>query len=100
LGWLDAWAEKSDFYEYLEENNKLSDKDRMPESQDILFYLECYIDLSTERQSGGFGLPPIPFSKIISYQQYFGLSEDFTGIIRAIDLLYLKQVNDKSKKEK
>jgi len=45
-------------------------------------------------------LGPIPISKIISYQLHFGLSEEFVGIMRQVDMLYLKEIDSKSKKDK
>jgi len=45
-------------------------------------------------------LGPIPISKIISYQLHFGLSEEFVLILRQIDSLFLKEMDNKTKKDK
>jgi len=45
-------------------------------------------------------LGPIPISKIISYQLHFGLSEEFVGIMRQVDGLFLKEMDNKTKKDK
>jgi len=96
---LDKFSGKEKFYDYLDETNKLSEKDRMPDFGEILFYLHSFVELSSERQSG-MGLSPIPFSKILLYQIHFCLDEDFVDIIRAIDSLYLKEIDSKTKKDK
>ena len=96
---MDKWAGKDEFYDFLESTGKLSDKDIKPDFDEVVFYIESFIDLSTER-SIGMSLGPIPISKIISYQLHFGLSEEFVGIMRQVDMLYLKEIDSKSKKDK
>lgn len=57
----------------------------MPELQ---LYIDAYSDLSTERQSG-FGLTPIPWSKVVKYAEVYGYSaemrERLIYHVRAID---------------
>ena len=96
---MDKWAGKDEFYDFLESTGKLSDKDIKPDFDEVVFYIESFIDLSTERTIG-MALGPIPISKIISYQLHFGLSEEFVLILRQIDSLFLKEMDNKTKKDK
>lgn len=72
------------------------------------FYMKSFYDLGTERQSG-MSLGPIPWSKIVTYAQHYGLDPDvteaFVDIIRTMDTEYMaynaeQQAKNKPKKGK
>lgn len=70
--------------------------------ESLQFYLQAFFILETERQVG-FGVSPIPISKIISYGHFLGYKdyEDmyyFIHIIRQMDIFVCDFYNSKDKK--
>jgi hypothetical protein len=66
-----------------------------PQLQDeLIFYLQAYLDLETERPVG-FGLYRIPWHSIIKYAEYYNLSDEQSDkliyLIRAIDNAMVKK---------
>jgi hypothetical protein len=64
------------------------------------FYLEAYLELDTER-SKSMGIERIPFSSIVLYGQFYGLSFDECSellfVVRLIDNAMVKYYNEKNK---
>ena len=62
-------------------------------SEREVWVTNAFWDLNTER-STGMGVGPIPFSKIITYGEFYDLpktiSRDFARVIRQMDATYLK----------
>lgn len=75
--------------------------------EDLLFYFDAYLELSSERQIG-MGIGPIPISSLWAYcDRLVALnvgfdSEDiyrFEKIIKGLDYIYLTNQNNKRKKD-
>ena len=77
-------------------------EDPAPGPQDD-FYLRAFWDLSTEREVG-FGVGPIPWSKIVEYGELEGLDLDvmrsFVRVVREMDTGYLKWQSDEADKKR
>ena len=66
--------------------------------QNLVFSLNAFLDLTSERQSGE-SLGPIPYSKIREYVEEYGVEDkdDFIAHIQALDNHYLERELDKTK---
>ena len=94
---MEDWRDRQDFYSLLEASGQLSLEHTKPDISAESFYLECFSELSSERQIG-MDIGPIPISKIIWYQEHFKLSNIFQHVIMGIDHEYLNLRADKNKK--
>jgi len=93
------WEGKEKFYKMLMERGTLGEELYPINLGPFGVYLECFYELSTCR-STGFGVGPIPVTAIHSYADKFGLSYFFCRVIRALDLLYLNDIDKKKKDTK
>lgn len=66
------------------------------------FYLQAFFVLESERQIG-FGVAPIPITKIIQYAEYLGYTkdtmQDFVEIIRQLDVFVVGFYAEKNKQK-
>jgi len=63
----------------------------------LVFYLQAFFDLDSERSVGGYGLGRIPWLAIKQYAEFYVLDEDqiecLIYYIRAMDTAHLKRLD-------
>lgn len=70
--------------------------------ESLQFYLRAFFILESERPSNGFGVLPIPITKIIEYAKFLTYETydemyDFVNIIRELDMLVVNYYSEKGK---
>ena len=85
-----TWRGKEDSYLSLLGKGVLKKKDIEPELGALSWYVECFFELNTCRNT--FNLSPIPFNVIIEFARLYNIedTEEFFYIMRKVDNTYVE----------
>lgn len=90
------WSDKIAFYQHLESKGSLREEDRKPQAQDVMWLIEAFHELGTER-SIGMSLGPIPHLAIHRYRELYKHPCWFTHVIHRLDAAYRSWLDEDGK---
>lgn len=98
MKWFFHWGDRIQFYDHLQQRDKLRSEDKEPVIEPFTFFIEAFLELDTCR-GVGFDISPIPFTSIVEYAKIYEVedTEEFVYLIRSMDNTYIRLNKSKRK---